>query len=160
MYWARIIFNDWHDPQQPCWSQKVTPLRGLRDRLMREGHVIGNAVPSILINAGDIHQEAGCHADQSLSRPCVKPVKHCAVDEGWKLASPDAEFVAHRAEAQHHMQVSANLVDEEVPAVLGGVDQPRGLHFIPDCIAEVVLVLLYIVHSVGVFMTCSVVVLI
>ena len=90
---------------------------------MCKGHVVCNAVSSILIDAWDVHQEAGCHADQSLPRPGVEPVEHRAVDQCWELTGPDAELVPHRAEAQHDMQKLADFVDEEVPAVLWRVNQ-------------------------------------
>ncbi len=112
---------------------------------MRKGHVVCDAVPAILIDPWDVHQETRGHTDECLPRPCVEPVKDGAVDQGRELSSPDAEFVAHGTEAQNHMQEPPDLVDEEVPAVLGCVNQARGLHLVPHCIAEVVLVLLYIV---------------
>lgn len=37
------------------------------------------------------------------------PVEDGAVDKGGELAGADAELVAHRAEAQHHVQVLAHL---------------------------------------------------
>lgn len=90
---------------------------------MGKSHVIRNAVSSILVDPWDVHQEARGHADQGLTRPCMEPIKHCTIDQGWELPGPDAEFVSNGAEAEHHMQVFPDLVNEEVPTILGGVYQ-------------------------------------
>ena len=81
----------------------------LRHRLVSKGHVVGNVLPGVWFNGRDVHQEAGGHTDQGLGGPGVEPVKGCAVDQSRELARPDAELVAHRAEAQHYVQELAHL---------------------------------------------------
>ena len=71
--------------------------------------MIGNVFTGVRLNGRDIHQEACGHTDQGLCWPSVEPVKGCAVDQSRELAGPDAEFVPHRAETQHHVQELAHL---------------------------------------------------
>jgi hypothetical protein len=42
-----------------------------------------------------------------------------------ELPCPDAELVPNGREAQAEVEEAARLLDEEVPEVLGGVDDPR-----------------------------------
>ena len=71
--------------------------------------MVGDVLPSVCLNGGDVYQEASGHTDQGLCWPGVEPVKGGAVDQGRELARPDAELVTHRAETQHHVQVLAHL---------------------------------------------------
>ena len=84
---------------------------------MSKCHVVGNVLTGVCLNGGDVHQEAGGHADQGLGWPGVEPVKGCAVDQGRELASPDAELVAHRAETEDHMQELPHLSQQAMRVV-------------------------------------------
>ena len=46
-----------------------------------------------------------------LLGPCMKVVICQAADQGWELARPHLDFLADRAEAQHHVQVAPDLHD-------------------------------------------------
>lgn len=72
-------------------------------------HVLCHSDPDVISHIGYISQEARCNTQQGLSRPAMEPVKLGAVDQRRELASTDAELVANRTEAQHHMEVAADL---------------------------------------------------
>jgi len=120
-------------------ARAAAPLRGVCDCQVRKGHVQCQAVPHVGLHIGDVHQEARRHAHQRLraarrpwpppgvhgsaltgkgraggagarlGRPRVEPVEGGAVDERGELARADAEAVVHGAEAQHDVQVLADL---------------------------------------------------
>lgn len=73
------------------------------------GHVVGNVLPHILLQSRDVDQEARSHRDQGLTGPSVEPIKGSAVHQGWELTGPDTELVSDWTEAEHHMEVAANL---------------------------------------------------
>ncbi len=56
----------------------------------------------------------------------MEPVKDGAADQRREHAGANAELVPHGREAQHNVQVLANLVDEKGPAVLRTVEDAWG----------------------------------
>jgi hypothetical protein len=77
--------------------------------LMGLRHMLGHCSTHIVRDVGHVCQEALRHTEQGLMGPTMEPIKLGAVDQSRELACTDAELVADRAEAQHHMQVAADL---------------------------------------------------
>eukprot|EP00982_Pelagococcus_subviridis_P002511 19187-Pelagococcus_subviridis.AAC.2 len=94
-----------------------------------------------LVDVRDVREEPPGDGDERLVRPRLEPVDDGAVDERGEVSRAHAEFVADGGEAQAHVQVLANLVDEKVPQVFIRVHDPRGFHLVPYRVAHVLLVL-------------------
>ena len=80
-------------------------------------------------------------------RPRLEPVDDGAVDERGEVPGADAKLIADGGEAQAHVQVLAHLVEEKVPQVFRGVDDPRALALVAHRVAH--LILLLVGHEVG-----------
>lgn len=77
--------------------------------LMGLCHMLGHSYTHIVWNVRHVCQEPLCHTEQGLMGPTMEPVKLGTVDQSRELACTDAELVADRTEAQHHMQVATDL---------------------------------------------------
>jgi hypothetical protein len=61
----------------------------------------------------------------------MKPVNAGAVGDCRKFPSPDPEGAADRGEAEDDLELFADSIDEELPAVLLRVLKSGTLHFVP-----------------------------
>mmetsp|Transcript_52189 Transcript_52189/g.91117 ORF Transcript_52189/g.91117 Transcript_52189/m.91117 type:complete len:856 (+) Transcript_52189:3115-5682(+) len=133
-------------------QQTAVQLEELQERLgrgvdmatLREAELVGHVVDLgervrqecldhvADLSLSDIHirHETLTHTEEGIKRPGLEPIDHGTVDDGGELACARAERVTHRREGQHHVQVAANLADEEVPAVGAVRHQAQGLHLV------------------------------
>ena len=61
------------------------------------------------IDPWEVSQELGGHSVQSIPGPLAEPVNGGAIHQAGELAQPLSKLPAHRAEAQHHVQVALHL---------------------------------------------------
>ena len=85
----------------------------------------------------DFREEARADRDERLFRPLVEPVDGRAVDDGGELPPTHAEGGANGGEAQHHLELPADAVNEEAPAVLPRVLNPCTLDLVANASDDV-----------------------
>jgi hypothetical protein len=100
-------------------------------------HTLSDCVVAQLV----LLQEPGGHVVQGLLRPREEPVDDGAVHQRWELTGSAPQGLTHGREAQRHVQVLLDLVDEVVPAVIPGVLLAGALDLAPDCIDDGLLLL-------------------
>ena len=61
----------------------------------------------------------------------MEPVDAGAVDDSWELATPHPQGGAYWGEAEDHLQLLSDPVNEELPAVFTTVRNASALHLIP-----------------------------
>ena len=67
------------------------------------------ATADLGINSWQVCQKLCGNSLQGVPGPLTEPVNSSAVDQARELAQPLSELTAHRAEAQHHVQVALHL---------------------------------------------------
>ena len=85
---------------------------------------------NVILRVGNklgVGEEDPGHAQHGLLGPLVIPVDGAAVDEGRVHAAPLPEPVPGRAHGQHHVQVLAHSLDEELVDCGAGVGHVGGV---------------------------------
>jgi len=78
----------------------------------------------------------------------VEPIYHRAVYNGREFSGPDSQCGADRGEAQYYPKLSADAIDEELPAILTCVQHACTFYFIADSfINEVCLFIYFLVNK-------------
>jgi hypothetical protein len=62
----------------------------------------------------------------------MEPINGRGVDESWELTSTESESITNRGEAETHVEVLTDLVNEEVHEVLWSVKDTHRLGFTSD----------------------------
>ena len=100
--------------------------------LVDHGEGVGHELADGLTDLGSRHlgllQELRGHGEQSLLGPWMEPVNDCAVDESRELLGSVSEGVTDGREAERHVKVLADAIEEELPAVVLVIDYAFAFH--------------------------------